>query len=80
MGKVADFWVFDGHNDVLSCLQWEQSLAGEGFFAGRDGDIDLLKCRAGGFGGGFSPSGRAMIQKPRPIRWRFFGSFPALIL
>ena len=50
---MSDFLIFDGHNDLLSCLWAENSHAGEAFFAGRDGDIDLEKCRKGGFGGGF---------------------------
>lgn len=50
---MSDFLIFDGHNDLLSCLWAENSPAGEAFFAGRDGDIDLEKCRKGGFGGGF---------------------------
>lgn len=49
---MTDFPIFDGHNDLLSCLQKEGESASGGFFAGRDGDIDLAKCRAGGFAGG----------------------------
>ena len=45
--------IFDGHNDLLSCLWHEQDSTGAGFFSGRDGDLDLEKCRAGGFAGGF---------------------------
>ena len=50
---MAEFPVFDGHNDLLSCLQAEGETAEHGFFAGRAGDITLAKCRAGGFAGGF---------------------------
>lgn len=45
--------VFDGHNDLLSCLWRAGDLRGEGFFGGRVGDISLETCRAGGFAGGF---------------------------
>ncbi|MEO6301341.1 MAG: membrane dipeptidase [Paracoccaceae bacterium] len=45
--------IFDGHNDLLSCLLAEGDHTGASFIAGRQGDIDLAKCRAGGFGGGF---------------------------
>jgi len=50
---MSDFSIFDGHNDLLSCLWAEKSFDGAAFFGGRDGDIDLAKCRAGGFAGGF---------------------------
>lgn len=50
---MSDFSIFDGHNDLLSCLWAEKSFSGEAFFRGRDGDLDLAKCRAGGFAGGF---------------------------
>jgi len=46
------FPVFDGHNDLLSCLQHEGETPERGFFAGRDGDITLAKCFDGGFAGG----------------------------
>lgn len=49
---MTGFPIFDGHNDLLSCLWHERDLNGDGFFSGRDGDIDLPKCRAGGFAGG----------------------------
>lgn len=50
---MSDFSIFDGHNDLLSCLWAEKSFDGATFFRGRDGDLDLEKCRAGGFAGGF---------------------------
>jgi membrane dipeptidase len=78
MGKVSDFWVFDGHNDVLSCLLLENSLAGEAFFAGRDGDIDLLKCRAGGFGGGFFAVWPRNDPKTSPDPMATYRAFPAI--
>lgn len=45
--------IFDGHNDLLNDLWAAGDRMGAGFFAGRAGDIDLAKCRAGGFAGGF---------------------------
>ncbi len=50
---MSDFLIFDGHNDLLSCLWAEKSFDGAAFFSGRDGDLDLEKCRKGGFAGGF---------------------------
>lgn len=49
---MTDFPIFDGHNDLLSCLQTEGETPERGFFAGREGDITLAKCRSGGFAGG----------------------------
>ena len=49
---MAEIAIFDGHNDLLSCLQSEGETPQSGFFAGREGDITLAKCRAGGFAGG----------------------------
>lgn len=45
--------IFDGHNDLLSCLWSIGDSTGESFFAGRDGMLSLESCRAGGFAGGF---------------------------
>ena len=50
---MSDFSIFDGHNDLLSCLWAEKSSDGAAFFSGCDGDLDLEKCRTGGFAGGF---------------------------
>lgn len=50
MDEIA---VFDGHNDLPSCLLHEQDLSGASFFAGRPGMVDLPKARAGGLAGGF---------------------------
>lgn len=54
---MSDFSIFDGHNDLLSCLWKEETRLNDAekssFFTGRDGDLDLAKCRAGGFAGGF---------------------------
>lgn len=45
--------VFDGHNDLLLHLHANADHAGDSFVTGRDGALDLAKCRAGGFAGGF---------------------------
>lgn len=50
---MTEFPVFDGHNDVLLHLWGSGDEAGASFFDGRDGALDLAKCRAGGFAGGF---------------------------
>ncbi|HEX9857332.1 MAG TPA: membrane dipeptidase [Paracoccaceae bacterium] len=50
---MTAYAVFDGHNDLLNCLWAEDDREGAGFFAGRAGHLDLAKCRAGGFAGGF---------------------------
>lgn len=50
---TPDFTFFDGHNDLLWHLHNQSDLTGASFFAGRDGALDVAKCRMGGFGGGF---------------------------
>lgn len=46
--------IFDGHNDVLLQLYRAGGpSASESFIRGRDGALDLIKAKAGGFGGGF---------------------------
>lgn len=46
--------LFDGHNDLLSSLMAAGDPDGASFLAGRAGHhLDLAKCRAGGFAGGF---------------------------
>lgn len=47
------FPVFDGHNDLLSCLWAAEDRDGFGFFEGRTGALSLDNCRRGGFAGGF---------------------------
>ena len=44
--------VFDGHNDLLLHLFRAGDGMGDAFIAGRDGHLDLAKCRRGGFAGG----------------------------
>ncbi len=46
--------IFDGHNDVLTKIlrKGGRAAAGE-FLTGREGHIDLAKCREGGLCGGF---------------------------
>lgn len=44
--------VFDGHNDLLWHLHKAGDRTGAGFIAGREGAIDLGKCRRGGMVGG----------------------------
>ncbi len=44
--------VFDGHNDLILHLFRAGDHAGDAFVTGRDGALDLAKCRAGGFAGG----------------------------
>jgi membrane dipeptidase len=45
--------IFDGHNDLLLHLWRKRDSDGESFFAGREGSMDLGRCREGGFAGGF---------------------------
>ncbi|MEM9524653.1 MAG: peptidase M19, partial [Pseudomonadota bacterium] len=46
--------IFDGHNDVLSGIFCAGGMsAASTFLEGRQGAIDAVKMRAGGFGGGF---------------------------
>ncbi|MCK0166777.1 dipeptidase [Jannaschia sp. S6380] len=53
MDDTAPF-IFDGHNDLLSKLWRAGSMAAlDEVSTGRDGAIDAIKARAGGFGGGF---------------------------
>ena len=49
---TASVPVFDGHNDLLWHLHKAGDPEGAAFLAGRDGHLDLAKCRAGGFAGG----------------------------
>lgn len=47
------FPIFDGHNDLLLHLHASADRDGDSFVSGREGHLDLEKCRAGGFAGGF---------------------------
>lgn len=54
MGQPTEPLIFDGHNDVLLKLRGAGGRpACKLFHEGRDGHIDLLRARKGGFGGGF---------------------------
>ncbi|MFC7704924.1 dipeptidase [Plastorhodobacter daqingensis] len=53
---MTEFPVFDGHNDLLLHLWLSGDRAGDGFFDGRAGHLDLPRARAGGFAGGFFAS------------------------
>jgi len=50
---MSEVPVFDGHNDLLLHLWRKGDGDGAGFFAGREGALDLARCRAGGMAGGF---------------------------
>ncbi|MEP2717663.1 dipeptidase [Pseudophaeobacter sp.] len=46
--------IFDGHNDVLLHLYRSGgATASDSFLTGRDGALDVVKAKLGGFGGGF---------------------------
>lgn len=49
---TAPIPVFDGHNDLLLHLFRAGDHAGDAFINGREGHMDLAKCRTGGFAGG----------------------------
>ena len=50
---AQEYPVFDGHNDLLLHLHATGDRQGDSFIQGRDGHLDLAKCQAGGFAGGF---------------------------
>lgn len=51
---MTDQPIFDGHNDLLSCLAREGDREGQSVHAGRPGGhVDLARARAGGLAGGF---------------------------
>jgi membrane dipeptidase len=75
---MADFPVFDGHNDLLSCLQDEGETPRSGFFAGREGDITLAKCRQGGFAGGLFAIWPTNDPATRPDPMASYREFPAI--
>ena len=70
--------IFDGHNDVLSCLWREGQPAGDGFFNGRGGHLDLAACRAGGFAGGFFAVWCSTDPATAPDPMAQFREFPAI--
>lgn len=75
---MSDFSVFDGHNDLLSCLWAEKSFTGDAFFGGRDGDLSLEKCRKGGFAGGFFAVWVGGEPGTGPDPMAVFREFPAI--
>jgi membrane dipeptidase len=75
---MTEIRIFDGHNDVLSCLFGENDPRGSGFFAGRDGDLDLQKCRSGGFAGGFFAVWCGNDPATSPNSSAKFREFPAI--
>lgn len=75
---MAEFLIFDGHNDLLSCLSAEGQSAGEAFFDGREGDIDLEKCRKGGFAGGFFAVWCGNDPGTAPDPMAIYRAFPAI--
>ena len=72
------FAIFDGHNDLLSCLLAEGDATGDSFLTGRTGDIDLPKCRAGGFAGGFFAVWCPVKPGTGPDPMATFRGFPAI--
>jgi membrane dipeptidase len=72
---MTEFPVFDGHNDLLLHLCEAGDATGSAFFTGRDGHLDLEKCRAGGFAGGFFAvwvPGDRRLDPPRDASARVF--------
>jgi len=64
--------VFDGHNDLLLHLHAHGDLRGDSFLTGREGHLDLEKCRSGGFAGGFfaiyvPPESRSGAARTAPV-------------
>lgn len=75
---MSDFSIFDGHNDLLSCLWAEKSFTGAAFFGERDGDLSLEKCRKGGFAGGFFAVWVGGDPGTGPDPMAVFREFPAI--
>lgn len=75
---MTKFTVFDGHNDLLSCLLHEGDSTGGSFISGRPGDLDLQKCRAGGFAGGFFAVWCSNDPSRSPDPTAKFRAFPAI--
>lgn len=75
---MSDFSIFDGHNDLLSCLWAEKSFAGDAFFGDRDGDLSLEKCRKGGIAGGFFAVWVGGDPGTSPDPMAVFREFPAI--
>ena len=75
---MTKFTVFDGHNDLLSSLHHEGDPSGNSFITGRAGDLDLEKCRKGGFGGGFFAVWCSNDPSRSPDPAATFRAFPAI--
>ncbi len=75
---MPKFLIFDGHNDLLSRLWAEGQPSGDAFFAGREGHLDLQKCRRGGFAGGFFAVWCGIDPGSAPDPMATFRAFPAI--
>ncbi len=76
---MAKYPIFDGHNDLLSCLMTEDDPTGRSFFDGRpEGHVDLYKAKAGGLAGGLFAvwAGNDPATKPDPMAME--RHFPAI--
>lgn len=77
--------IFDGHNDLLSCLLREGDATGAGFVQGRpSGHIDLDRARAGGLAGGlfaiWAANDPATAPDPRALARHYPAIDPAQAL
>ena len=77
-GDLPKYQVFDGHNDLLSCLSHQSDSQGAGFFGGRDGHIDLARARAGGLAGGLFAVWPASDPATAPDPMAMSRHFPAI--
>ena len=76
---MAQYSVFDGHNDLLSCLMKEGDPTARSFFEGRAaGHIDLAKMRAGGLAGGLFAVWPRVAAGPVPDPMAMARHFPAI--
>ena len=76
---MAKYSVFDGHNDLLSCLMKEGDPAARSFFEGRAaGHVDLAKMRAGGVAGGLFAVWPTVAPGTAPDAMAMARHFPAI--
>lgn len=76
---MAEYRVFDGHNDLLSCLMAEGDPTGRSFFEGRaGGHVDLHRARAGGLAGGLFAVWASNDPATRPDPMAMARHFPAI--